>query len=153
MPQSVKPVSVATAVPSYILEQRDVAAAAHRAFALRCTDFERLARVFKTSGNSPALCRWDGSVGHGLARTAGSRIRCARTLGLDRRTGYRAVGAEHAAIAVLRPQPHPAACTFIKELAGVGRHRLRFRGAAVGTGDDRLKKHGFSLWAPKDNPR
>ena len=41
---------VATAVPPYVLEQRDVAAAAHRSFALRFTDFERLARVFKTSG-------------------------------------------------------------------------------------------------------
>jgi alkylresorcinol/alkylpyrone synthase len=50
MTQSVKLVSVASAVPPYILEQRDVAAAAHRAFALRYTDFERLARVFKTSG-------------------------------------------------------------------------------------------------------
>ena len=42
MTQTVKLVSVATAVPPYILEQRDVAAAAHRAFALRYTDFERL---------------------------------------------------------------------------------------------------------------
>jgi alkylresorcinol/alkylpyrone synthase len=50
MSQSVKLVSVATTVPPYILEQRDVAAAAHQAFALRYTDFERLARVFKTSG-------------------------------------------------------------------------------------------------------
>ena len=49
MSQSVKLVSVATAVPPYVLEQRDVAAAAHRSFALRFTDFERLARVFKTS--------------------------------------------------------------------------------------------------------
>ena len=50
MSESVKLVSVATAVPPYVLEQRDVAAAAHRSFALRFTDFERLARVFKTSG-------------------------------------------------------------------------------------------------------
>jgi alkylresorcinol/alkylpyrone synthase len=50
MPQSVKLVSVATAVPPHVLEQRDVAAAAHRTFALRFADFERLARVFKTSG-------------------------------------------------------------------------------------------------------
>ena len=50
MPQSVKLVSVATVVPPYVLEQRDVAAAAHRTFALRFADFERLARVFKTSG-------------------------------------------------------------------------------------------------------
>jgi len=50
MSQSVKLVSVATAVPPHVLEQRDVAAAAHRTFALRFADFERLARVFKTSG-------------------------------------------------------------------------------------------------------
>jgi hypothetical protein len=42
MTQTVKLVAVATAVPPYILEQRDVATAAHRAFALRYTDFERL---------------------------------------------------------------------------------------------------------------
>src|SRR5271169_4284420 len=50
MPQSVKLVSIASAVPPYLLEQRDAAAAAHRGFAGRYRDFERLARVFKTSG-------------------------------------------------------------------------------------------------------
>ena len=47
---TVKLVSVATAVPPYCLEQRDVAAAAHKAFAGRYDDFERLSRVFQTSG-------------------------------------------------------------------------------------------------------
>lgn len=47
---TVKLVSVATAVPPYCLEQRDVAAAAHKAFATRYDDFERLSRVFQTSG-------------------------------------------------------------------------------------------------------
>jgi alkylresorcinol/alkylpyrone synthase len=50
MPQSVKLVSIATAVPPYCFEQRDVAAAAHQGFAARFGDFERLARVFKSSG-------------------------------------------------------------------------------------------------------
>ena len=50
MSQSVKLVSVATAVPPYVLDQRDVVAGAHRAFALRYGDFDRLVRVFKTSG-------------------------------------------------------------------------------------------------------
>jgi len=50
MPQSVKLVSIATAVPSYCFEQRDVAAAAHKGFAARFGDFERLARVFESSG-------------------------------------------------------------------------------------------------------
>ncbi len=50
MLQSVKLVSVATAVPPYGIAQRDVAAAAHRAFGARFGDFERLAQVFETSG-------------------------------------------------------------------------------------------------------
>src|SRR5271163_1742299 len=50
MPESVKLVSIATTVPPYLLEQRDAAAAAHRGFAGRFDDFERVARVFKTSG-------------------------------------------------------------------------------------------------------
>ena len=50
MTQSVKLMSVATAVPPYCIEQRDAAAAAHRGFAARYADFERLARVFESSG-------------------------------------------------------------------------------------------------------
>jgi alkylresorcinol/alkylpyrone synthase len=50
MPQTVKLVSIATAVPPFCLEQRDVAAAAHKGFASRFGDFERLARVFETTG-------------------------------------------------------------------------------------------------------
>lgn len=50
MSQSVKLVSLATAVPPFVIQQRDAAAAAHRGFAGRFGDFERLARVFETSG-------------------------------------------------------------------------------------------------------
>jgi alkylresorcinol/alkylpyrone synthase len=50
MTQPVKLLSVATAVPPHCIEQRDAAAAAHRGFAARFTDFERLARVFESSG-------------------------------------------------------------------------------------------------------
>lgn len=50
MPQSVKLVSVATAVPPYVITQSDVAVAARRGFAGRYGDFERVARVFKNSG-------------------------------------------------------------------------------------------------------
>jgi alkylresorcinol/alkylpyrone synthase len=50
MPQTAKLVSIATAVPPFLLEQQEVAAAAHRGFAGRYADFERLSRVFKTSG-------------------------------------------------------------------------------------------------------
>jgi alkylresorcinol/alkylpyrone synthase len=50
MSQPVTLVSVATAVPQYCIEQRDAAAAAHRGFASRFGDYERLARVFESSG-------------------------------------------------------------------------------------------------------
>jgi alkylresorcinol/alkylpyrone synthase len=42
--------SIATAVPPYVLDQRDIAVAAHRCFAARYDDFERLAKVFHSSG-------------------------------------------------------------------------------------------------------
>jgi alkylresorcinol/alkylpyrone synthase len=50
MPQSVMLASVATAVPPHAIEQGDAAAAACQGFAARFADFERLARVFETSG-------------------------------------------------------------------------------------------------------
>jgi alkylresorcinol/alkylpyrone synthase len=50
MIQPVTLVSVATAVPPYRFEQRDIAAAAHRGFAGRFDEYDRLARVFETSG-------------------------------------------------------------------------------------------------------
>jgi alkylresorcinol/alkylpyrone synthase len=50
MPQSVTLASIATAVPPNIVLQRDAAAAAHRGFSSRFGDFERLARVFESSG-------------------------------------------------------------------------------------------------------
>jgi alkylresorcinol/alkylpyrone synthase len=50
MNQSAKLVSLATAVPPYVLSQSDIAAAANRGFGGRYDDFERVARVFKSSG-------------------------------------------------------------------------------------------------------
>jgi alkylresorcinol/alkylpyrone synthase len=50
MRSSAKLVSIATAVPPHVLDQRDAAAAAHRGFASRYGDFERLASVFASSG-------------------------------------------------------------------------------------------------------
>ena len=41
--------SVATAVPPHAISQRDAASAAHRGFAARYPDFERLVKVFDTS--------------------------------------------------------------------------------------------------------
>lgn len=50
MQKSVKLVSVGTAVPPHIIDQRDAALAAHKAFSSRFADFERLAKVFESSG-------------------------------------------------------------------------------------------------------
>jgi alkylresorcinol/alkylpyrone synthase len=50
MPQTVQLVSIATAVPPFGIDQSDVAAAAHQGFANRFGDFDRLARVFDSSG-------------------------------------------------------------------------------------------------------
>ena len=50
MPESAKLLSIATAVPPYCLEQRDVAAAASESFASRFGAFKALSRVFETSG-------------------------------------------------------------------------------------------------------
>ena len=50
MGQSAKLVSLATSVPPHVLSQSDVASAASRGFAGRYDDFDRMARVFKSSG-------------------------------------------------------------------------------------------------------
>ncbi|WP_457298084.1 type III polyketide synthase [Phyllobacterium sp. P5_D12] len=50
MSQSVKLISIGTAVPAHIIQQRDAAAAAHKAFSARFRDFDRLAKVFESSG-------------------------------------------------------------------------------------------------------
>ena len=50
MPSSVKLLSLATAVPPHAIKQTDVAAAAATGFASRYGGFNRLARVFETSG-------------------------------------------------------------------------------------------------------
>jgi alkylresorcinol/alkylpyrone synthase len=50
MAQPVSLLSVATAVPPHVIEQRDAAAASYRCFGDRIGDYERLARVFENSG-------------------------------------------------------------------------------------------------------
>jgi alkylresorcinol/alkylpyrone synthase len=50
MPSSVKLVSVGTAVPKHLIDQREAALASHKAFSSRFGDFERLAKVFESSG-------------------------------------------------------------------------------------------------------
>lgn len=50
MPHMVKLLSVATAVPPNCVIQRDAAKVAHEGFSARFEDFERLAKVFESSG-------------------------------------------------------------------------------------------------------
>ncbi|XUY29752.1 type III polyketide synthase [Agrobacterium sp. rho-8.1] len=50
MPNSVKLISLGTAVPPHVIDQRDAAHASHSSFASRFPDFERLAKVFESSG-------------------------------------------------------------------------------------------------------
>jgi hypothetical protein len=55
---------------------------------------------------------------------------------LNLRTGHRAVGAENATIAWLRPQPRAAVRAFMQIQARVARHGLGPRRLAFGTGQD-----------------
>lgn len=50
MRDTAKLISIGTAVPPYAIDQRDAARSAHKAFASRFGDFERLAKVFESSG-------------------------------------------------------------------------------------------------------
>lgn len=72
--------------------------------------------------------------------------------GLDWRACNRSVRTIDAAIARLRFQFHPAALAFIKPLACIDRHRLRFGMSAVRTGNDRLKLHGRYSTLSAGNP-
>src|SRR5258707_15459719 len=78
-------------------------------------------------------------------RTAVSRAPLTRALSLNRRTGHRAIGTEHTAIARFWPQLRAAAAAFVKELAGIGRHAFRFCRAAMRGSDEGFKDHGVSL--------
>ena len=82
-----------------------------------------------------------GARTSGLSGTTGGAALGARPLRLDRRTRHRPVGAEHAAVARLRPQRRAALRARIENPAGIRRHRLRFRRCAVRAGDDRFKDH------------
>ena len=58
---------------------------------------------------------------------------------LHRRTRHGRVGAEHAAVAGLGLEDHPAVPAIVEPLAGVGRHRLRLAVPARRTGDGCLQ--------------
>jgi hypothetical protein len=75
-------------------------------------------------------------------RATASRAGFARARGLYRRTRHRTIGAEYAAIALLRPRPRPAAGTFKEGPAG--RHGFRFGSGAVRAGYDGFQDYGVS---------
>ncbi|MGV8987190.1 MAG: type III polyketide synthase [Cypionkella sp.] len=50
MSSTVKLLAVATAVPPHVISQRDAATVAHETFSARIDDFERLVKVFESSG-------------------------------------------------------------------------------------------------------
>ena len=64
---------------------------------------------------------------------------------LDRRTRDRPVGAEYAAISLLRGQGFATAVAGVEESAGVGRHGLRHAVTAVRARDLGLELHGTIL--------
>jgi hypothetical protein len=68
--------------------------------------------------------------------------RLCRSLGSGAR--HRAIGAEHATIALLRFETLPAALTVIEELASIGRHRFDGLVLALRTGQGRFKLHPAS---------
>jgi hypothetical protein len=64
-----------------------------------------------------------------LPRAARTSASFGGTLGLDRRTWRRAIGTEHATVALLRPQLGATACALVENPASVRGHHLRFRSA------------------------
>ena len=64
---------------------------------------------------------------------------------LNWRARNRAVGTEHAAITLLRPQERPAAGAVIEELARISRHCLQLRRPAQRTGDGGFSNHNNSF--------
>ena len=66
---------------------------------------------------------------------------CARRIAcLLRWTRNGPIGTKHAAVAILRPQPHAASFALVKELTSVYRHLFAFREAAMRTGDDGMER-------------
>ena len=86
-----------------------------------------------------------GSAGDKDAASHRSRIlRATRTTSLDRRTRYRSIGTEHAAVSRFRLEPLATTLAIIEELARVRRHPLGRRMAAFWTGNCRLLNHARS---------
>ncbi len=50
MPETVKLISIGTAVPPHVINQHDAAVASHNAFASRFSDFDRMSKVFESAG-------------------------------------------------------------------------------------------------------
>jgi hypothetical protein len=60
---------------------------------------------------------------------------------LNWRTGDRAIGTEHATIALSGLQPSTTTLAVIEELASIGRHRFDGLVVALGAGQGRFKLH------------
>src|SRR6516164_2136577 len=103
-----------------------------------CREIKRANHSAKTILIDPHLemFREFNSLGETSAGTARGSATPAGTLGLHRGARHRAVGAEHAAIAWLRPQLHSAARAHVNQLTSVRRHGLGFRCPAMRTGND-----------------
>jgi hypothetical protein len=71
----------------------------------------------------------------------GSSSRTTNSILLDGRTRDRAVRTKHTAVAGERFEPHPAAFTIVKELAGIGRHLLGGLMTAFRAGYGALRNH------------
>ena len=90
---------------------------------------ERLDRILEGLND---LIRLGSEVGtkRGKSREASPFLVLVVTISAVVMVRHRAIGAKHAAITLFRSQPCSAAPALVKELAGVGRHRLRTNAAA-----------------------
>ena len=91
---------------------------------------------------------WPFVLTLGLSARAATGTGPARAFGLDRRARNRAIGAEHATVAGLRPQHGAAAAAAIENLAGVDWHLLPLCGSAMRASDHGFNNHGLSPLLP-----
>src|SRR5690349_16319162 len=104
------------------------------------SNMQTLTRRFSSSASA---MRWSSAVFATIARAPGSAAaRAALSAFLNRRTGYRAVGAEDAAVSRPRAQHRAAALAFVEDDAGIRRHRLRLREPARRAGEGRAPLDG-----------
>ena len=93
-----------------------------------------------TAASRSVKLRSSGSV----SDSHGARAAAIRAPLLDRRTRHRAVGAEHAAVALPWAQERLALGAFVKEHAGVRGHFHLFLVPAVRASEDGVQRHGHA---------